>query len=392
MQIQGTTLQPKKKNMIAFLDQGETLGGTERFLLDFINSLSQEDQKRNPSIVLGGSSRKYRERIPETIPIYSFSFPSVKGNLFTKIWRLFQIISSAQKLNKKLKTEQITTVFSNTPRTSFVMFFAKILWRTRSRWIVMIHDFSIPGKILSRIVAQCNTVVVSSTAARNYVHAHIRPKDYKKIKIVENSVDVDALPNISTPTEIKNILMLGRIDPQKGQKYALEAADLLLERNPDLQFKIVGSPFEKDERTVRYNQEIHEFVKERELSNVSFQEEVSNPFEVIAQCDCLLALPTQPESFGRIVIEALAMGKLVIVFRETGPKEIMQSYEQFIGVSVKPLVIEKNAMTLAETIGHFADHPDDSHIYTEKAREFVRKQFSAQESKKRLLHILTHSD
>lgn len=379
----------KSNTRIAFLDQAETLGGAERFILDFFASLTFPDYKKCPSIIIGAKNKKYRKNIPTEIPMYYFDFPSVRAKGILKIFRLIPLLLSAQKLKTKLNQYKVTTVFSNTPRTSFVMFLTKKIFKTKQKWVLMIHDFSIPGWILKQMAESCNTIVINSIPTRNYVRKNIRNHNFPKIKIVENSIPCEKIPKAIPPKKIKNILMLGRIDPQKGQLYALEAADLLLERNPELRFKIVGSPFEEDPRTKEYEKKIKTFAKERSLSNVSFQNEVESPFEAIEKCDCLLALPTEPESFGRIVIEALSMGKLVLSFDETGPREILKNYGHFLQKSTEELLIEKkNSMSLAEKIGFFADNPEKIKIYTEKARAFVEKNFSNQETKKRLIEAL----
>jgi glycosyltransferase involved in cell wall biosynthesis len=381
--------QIPENTKIAFLDQAETLGGAERFLIDFFDSLTFPDYKQCPSIVIGAKNSKYREKIPSSIPLYDFDFPAVRGNGLLKYTRVFPLIASARKLKQRLQEYKATTVFSNTPRTSFVMLFAKMIWRTPQKWIVMIHDFSIPKFILRMISKYCDTVVINSIPTRNYVRTCIREVDFPKIKIVENSIPLAKIPQANPPKNIQKILMLGRIDPQKGQLYALEAADLLLERNPDLQFTIVGSPFEQDERTTQYNEKIQKFAQERSLTNVTFQSEVDSPFEAIQKCDCLLALPTEPESFGRIVIEALSLGKLVLSFDETGPREILKNYGHFLNTSIDLLFVDsQNSMSLAERIGYFADNPEASIPYTQKARLFVEQNFSSEETKKRLIEAI----
>lgn len=213
------------------------------------------------------------------------------------------------------------------------------------------------------------------------------------MRLIENGVDFRKIPDGIVPVEIKNILIMGRIDPRKGQMFALHVADLLQERNPDLQFFIVGSSFPEDPRTEAYEQKIKKFEKDRNLQNVHFVGEVDDPFEELKKYDCALVLPTESETFGRTVIEGLVMNKLVLVFDETGPRDIMRSYEQFLEARTQKrfdhsLIIEsQNAMSLAESIGFFADHPKAVQHFTEYAREFVEKRFSIQETRKQLFTV-----
>jgi glycosyltransferase involved in cell wall biosynthesis len=213
------------------------------------------------------------------------------------------------------------------------------------------------------------------------------------MRLIENGVDFRKIPESRAPEEIKNILLIGRIDPRKGQIFALQAADLLQERNPDIQFFIVGSSFPEDPRTVDYEKEIRTFAKDRNLQNVHFMGETEDPFKVMAGADCVLALPTEGETFGRIVTEGLAMQKLVLVFDEVGPRDIMRSFEQFIEtktqkhLSLSCITEKQNAMSLAEKIGFFADHPEKTHLFTDHARAFVQKRFSLEETRKQLFTV-----
>lgn len=378
----------KNKTQIAFLDQGETLGGSERFLLDFFRSLGKSDFHRFSFSVFGGYHPQYQKMCPSEIQKRILVYPSVQGKGFKRIKNVWNLFKTAKKIQKKFQQEDIEQVFSNTPRTHFVMLLAKMFFREKRPWHVMIHDFTIPAPILRKIALYADTLIVNSTPTRNYVRETIASKHFSKMRIVENTVDTKIIPPCPPPASIEKILLIGRLDPRKGQKYALEAADLLLERNPELRFWIVGSPFEQDPRTIKYAQELKTFAQERDLKNVEFYPEVNSPFETLHKSDLVLVLPTEPETFGRVVIEALSMNKLVLSFDETGPREILKNYEHFLGYSTQDLLVEsQNTMDLAEKIAFFADHPELIRKYTEKAREFIESSFSPFETKKRLLEI-----
>jgi len=373
-----------------FLDQGETLGGAERFLLDFFHTLSPTEIRQIQPVVVGAKQEQYRSALPENVEVESFEYTSLRGNIFRRVIVLFSLVRDAWKLRKLASRHQAGTFFSNTPRTHFVMLVAKKLFFLHGRWIVMTHDFTVPRFLLRSIASRADALIANSIPCREYLRKNIAKRDQEKIKIIENGIDFKHIPAALSPQKIERILMLGRIDPRKGQLFAVEAADLLQERNPDVKFFIAGDSFEEDVRTGYYKNKIHQFVRERHLENVYFVGEVPNPFEVIADADCILALPAEPETFGRIVIEALALGKLVISFDETGPREILKNFERFLGNHGASLfLVEKqNSMSLAERIGYFADHPEEVSHRTLRGREFVEKYFSIGETKKRLINVL----
>ncbi|MCF7846856.1 MAG: glycosyltransferase family 4 protein [Candidatus Gracilibacteria bacterium] len=377
------------KTRTLFLDQGETLGGAERFLLDFLHQLSPTERRSIGPVVIGAYSTEYRSALPADFETVPFVFPQVRGNFFQKIKIIFRLFRAAYELRKLAHTLNATQIFANTPRTMFVLWIAKKFLFLRARTMVMIHDFTVPQFLLRNIGRSVDTVVVNSVPTRQVVRGILPSRHHKKIRIVENGVDLDAVPDPIVPQKIEKILLLGRIDPRKGQRFALEAADLLAERNPELQFFIVGSPFVLDPRTIEYEKEIRTFAVERELPNVHFLPEVTDPFETILQHDVVLVLPTEPETFGRVVTEALACGKFVLAFDQMGPREILRNFEEFCGNPSPSLRVEPdNAMSLAEKIAHFADHPEDAAPYTQKAHQFVVEKYPLSETRKRLLNIL----
>jgi len=376
-----------------FLEQAETLGGAERFTIDFLSSLSPTELRQLSPLIIGAKSKDYRQLLPDRIDIVDFVFPSVRGGVGAKIKSLSLLLKSAHKLKNLAKKENAGQFFSNTPRTHFVMFLAKTFFFLPGKWIVMVHDFTIPSFLLKNIARTCDIVVANSTPCREYLRKHVRKSDYRKMRLIENGIDFRKVPESKAPREIKNVLIMGRIDPRKGQIFALQVADLLQERNPDLHFFIVGSSFPEDPRTESYEKELHQFAEDRNLKNVTFVGEVEDPFEEILKADCSLVLPTEPETFGRTVIEALVMDKLVLVFDETGPRDIIRSFEQFIEsrthqkLSQSLITESQNAMSLAEKIAFFADHPEEIQTFTDHGRAFVKKRFSLEETRKQLFTV-----
>lgn len=382
----------KNPRVTAFLDQAEFVGGAEHFMLDFFKTLSSQDIRRLTPVLIGGKSNEYNHQLPKEISVLPFNYPSVSGPVLYKVWAVFKLFIAALKLKKLLKSQKVTQVFTNTPRTHFIMWFVRILGY-RGRWSVMFHDFTTrPNKLINLIAGRANVLIANSLATRNWLHDTIDKKHQSKVKIVENGINFNQIPTPKPATEITKVLNLGRIDSRKGQKYFVEAADLLLERNPDLEFTIIGDPVKGDPFTQKYNEEIKAFAAQRKLQNLTFFPSVKDPLKTINEYDLLVFTPTEPETFGRVVIEALALGKMVIAFDQTGPKEIIGSfinqYPDTKKAHFSPLVEVANSMSLAETIGYFADNPKKINPFTENGPNFVETNFNLDETKKRLLDTL----
>lgn len=377
-----------------FLDQGEFVGGAECFLLDFFATFEDSDFRQIRPTIVGAQAPRYRESLPDKVEVVDFIFPPVRGNIFKKILACGAILKAAWRLKQVAKKDRKVQFFTNTPRTHFVMWAAKKFFCIQGKWTVMFHDFTTPEKIIRLIAPQADTLVANSIPTRRFLREALAEKHYDKIRIVENGVEVEAMPEVVAPTQITKALVLGRVDPRKGQLYAVEAADLLLERNPEVHFTIVGSAVETDGSTQSYAAKCHDFVKSRNLKNVTFQDEVTDPYRVIGEHDLVLFLATEPETFGRVVVEALTLQRPVIAFEQTGPKEILENFYRYLGkqgleMQTNPFLVEpNNAMSLAEQIGAFADKPESILKTCSLSREFVAKNYPLSDTKKRLLEIL----
>jgi glycosyltransferase involved in cell wall biosynthesis len=383
------------KRKTVFLDQGEFMGGAEHFLLDFLNELSPTEIRRLNPIVLGGECDLYQLRLPENIERQPFALPAVKGGKIAKIIALVKLVFTARRLKSELKLQAATQLFTNTPRAHLVALLLKKVWGWKGIWIVMVHDFTTkPESLLRRIGTQADVVIANSLPTRHWLKKALTNKDQSKLRLIENGVKLSAV-NQPAP-QLMTVLNLSRIDVQKGQMYFAEAADLLQDRNPDLTFCIVGDSVKEDPSTQVYETKVRAFVADRRVENLSFKPGVKQPLKTINEYDGLVFTPTEPETFGRVVIEALSLGKLVIAFDQTGPKEILEHYERWLlkNKDFQPkephwlLVEPNNAMSLAERIAYFADNPSEVKQYTQHAAEFVQQNYSLEETKKRLLAVL----
>ncbi|MCK5460806.1 glycosyltransferase family 4 protein [Candidatus Gracilibacteria bacterium] len=392
----------KLKRKTFFLDQGEFLGGGERFLIDFLQSLNDSEIRKIFPILVGAKSPIYKkflldeETNESLVKILDFKFPQVRGNIFIKFLKIFELFAAAKRLNVLVKQEQVIQFFSNTPRTHLVMFLSKMVFRTKGRWICFFHDFTLRPKFLLQWVCnRADVLVANALPTRNFLRENISKKNFRKIRIVENGINFETVLAACVPEKIKKVLILGRLDPQKGQMFALRVARIFLNKNSQVKFSVVGSSVLKDKRTVEYEQQLKNFTQEHRLENVNFMSEVKNPFIEIQKYDVLLVLPTEPETFGRIVIEALALGKLVLSFDETGPREILKNFYQFLGqkdiyLEQNPFLVKScNAIELAEKLEFFVKNPESVHQVCSYGREFVEKNYPLSETKKRLLAILS---
>lgn len=117
--------------------------------------------------------------------------------------------------------------------------------------------------------------------------------------------------------------IVGRIDVWKGHLDLLEAAGLLKNKIPNLKVVIVGdNSWVKD---LHFFEKIPEKIKELRLETkvvfTGFQKDIP---KLLRGLD-LIVIPSKNESFGRLAIEAMAVGKPVVGSNSGGLPEIIKN-------------------------------------------------------------------
>jgi D-inositol-3-phosphate glycosyltransferase len=161
--------------------------------------------------------------------------------------------------------------------------------------------------------------------------------------------------------------VLGRLDPQKGQESFIQAIPILLEHQTNLHFVIAGDETEGQ----------HGFKKT--LEDLSLQLGVRNyiqflPFtnavpEFMSAID-IFVLPSYAETFGFVLVEALAMGKAIVATDSGGVPEIIT--DGSTGLLVTPGDEQELAMALLR----FLKNQRLRSSFSSKARTDALKRFN----------------
>lgn len=146
--------------------------------------------------------------------------------------------------------------------------------------------------------------------------------DPRRITVVYNGVDLDgpatgvSVRPAGIPEGDPLVGMVGRLSPEKGYRYFLEAAALVRPRKPGARFVIVGGGPERGE--------IADKVRELGLDGVllmtGFRADVG---EIMGALD-VLVLASTAEGLGLVILEAMAAGKPVVATRVGGIPEAVE--------------------------------------------------------------------
>lgn len=161
--------------------------------------------------------------------------------------------------------------------------------------------------------------IAVSNAAKESSNRYF-PGDYR---IIPNGIDTETFnPQVQPLAQYENyspkILFLGRLEPRKGFKYLLKALPLVKEKFPNLLLIVVGAGL--------FGYSYKEYVTEEVQANVHFVGLIENEARpaYYATCDVFCAPSIGYESFGIVLLEAMATGKPVVASDISGYRTILE--------------------------------------------------------------------
>jgi glycosyltransferase involved in cell wall biosynthesis len=165
-------------------------------------------------------------------------------------------------------------------------------------------------------------VIVATNATRDYlVQMGIRPE---RIKVVPRGVDVEQFNPKKRKTEMwqqyglngsAKLLYVGRVSKEKNIDHLMSVYDMLRQDGTDVDLAIVGDG--------PYREELED--RHRDDKRIVFTGFLEGPqlSEAYASAD-LFVFPSTTDTFGNVVLEALASGLPAIVTDMGGPSEILE--------------------------------------------------------------------
>ena len=144
----------------------------------------------------------------------------------------------------------------------------------------------------------------------------------KSIRYIPNGIDLkryQTKPSLAVKhPKMKSILYIGRLEGRKGVKYLLRAFNELARRNKHVQLLIAGSG--PDEQKLR------DYIKELDIPRVTFLGFISDEDKIhhLHRADVFCSPATRGESFGIVLLEAMAAGCPVVAGDNVGYQSVMK--------------------------------------------------------------------
>ena len=158
------------------------------------------------------------------------------------------------------------------------------------------------------------------TAVSDAAAEYVRSLTSRPIDIIPNGIDLAAYkdgPGNKQHDE-RTILFIGRLEKRKGLKYLLKAFQLLQATHPSTRLVLAGDGPDREK--------LEAFVKEQHLKHVSFEGFVdeARKLELLRQADVFCSPALYGESFGIVLLEAMAVGLPVIAGDNPGYESVLQ--------------------------------------------------------------------
>jgi len=215
---------------------------------------------------------------------------------------------------------------------------------------------------------------ISGAVAREYAPLRV-PRS--RSEVIDNPFDVDLL-HASYSSDVaaslglregdRPVVHVGRLTPWKGQDVLLRAVPALLERVPDVRVVLVGSATDAIGR--QFEAELRSLVVELGIAErVEFAGSRRDIPEVLAVAEVAVHSSTEPEPFGRVIVEAMAAGRPVVAAEDGGVPEIID--DGVTGLLVPP----NQPAALAAAIGRLLDDPSAAAAMGERAGRAARERF-----------------
>lgn len=204
-----------------------------------------------------------------------------------------------------------------------------------------------------------------------------------RIRLIHRGIDLNQFKfhpdKYLQKKSVYRIVNIGRLSPIKGQIEFLKAVHRLRYENIPVEAWIVGS---EGKGKTRYTAQIEDTIRQLGLSScVKLTGTRRDIPEILAEADLLVLSTLVPEAFGRVIVEAGAIGTAVIATRVGGVLDIIDHGEN--GLLVAPGDVQDMTLAMAALLRD----RELSRKFAHRLREKVETHFSLNQMVEKTLAV-----
>lgn len=346
-----------KKRRILFAIGSLGGGGAERVLLDQLAGLDRT--KFTPILYLVSHSGSLLSELPDDVPVFAFDLRNTapRWNWPGRMHR--RLVAD---LARVIREQQVDLVFDHTFHMTLIAGPATVQTKTRRISLIVCdpeHDFTnterrfrfLKKQLLKQAYRTAEAVVAVSEGVRRAAIAYydLNPAS---VETIYNPIDLERIDGLYDQGELRldrdkfHVVSCGRLHPQKGFVYLLEAAEKLIYQNglTHLRFHVLGEGPDRAELT--------QLIQQKRLTDyVCLEGFQSNPFPYYREAQ-LFCLPSLYEGFGLVLAEAMACRIPVLASDcPSGPAEILDDGK--FGRLIPPGSSQSLADQIADAVAHY---------------------------------------
>ncbi|HOC91236.1 MAG TPA: glycosyltransferase [bacterium] len=367
-----------------FVTHAAEFGGAELSLLEILERL---DRDRIEPVLASFSDGPLVEAVKESgidVRVINGADSFVKAKRAemaevlsngSAIFKAMAAIPAALELAKFVKERRVDVVYTNSSKAHVLggvagrMASARVVWHFRDIF---------PQAILKKFFATsanmlAETVICNSRATSAQFESH------KDCRVVYNGLPVEKVKAIRGMVDVRNELglnedariigMAGRLQRWKGVHVFLDAAGIIAKGSPKARFIVAGSPIYGDES---YLSEMMAAARDLGIGEkvvfTGFRQDI---YDIVNAMDVYVHPSETPEPFGRGIVEAMMLGKAVVVSDAGGAAEIV------LDGNTGFLVTAGDARMLAKRAIELNDNPEKSRSMGEAGKKRAHELFNA---------------
>lgn len=371
----------KRKRILYFIANPHMTGAQAVFL----NLVEEFDKKKVHPLVITSGEGSFTDILKKS-GIQHFRLPSIMSSQIGKLRVALNYLPNLLRIIKIIRLEKpdLIHVFSSDGLT-YMSLPARwqgkpLIWHPHMPF----HRFPRHTRILQRLFAAArldHVIFLNDYARKSFSSFPIPSWD-----IVPNAVNAEkfkgngnkrSVGNRSFPRDHLLVGLVARVVPGKGHGEFIQAAKIVSGQVPEARFLIIGAP----QSDGTFGAGLREMVTRLRLDSVVRFTGHLYPPEAFMPCLDVLALPSQSELQGMVLLEAMAAGVPVVASNLKPIREMLE--DQKTGLLVPP----GDVSSLAEAILRLLVNPDLRKSISGRAFEKVEKEHSVRKSAEKISRI-----
>lgn len=331
---------------------------------EHVTATQQELLRRgHEAIIITPQPRSYKGEAPDGMMFVGGSANLKSLSTVVQV----SVTASPEKVAAVLENEKFDVLHIHEPWVPIVS--RQVLTRSTAANVCTFHA-RLPdnrmSKTIERVVKPYTKSIIkyinSFTAVSDPAAQYLKHLADVEVHMIPNGIDTDKYkPNLSAKTESPTIFYVGRLEKRKGVKYLIKAFKILQQKMPEAELLIGGAGPDREK--------LEEYVHEESIKNVQFLGYMTDEEKIVTMqtADVFCSPAIYGESFGIVLLEALACGKPVVAGANPGYETVLKE------TGALGLVNPKDSAEFARRLQIFLTNQDMRDMWTAWATKYVQQ-------------------